>query len=118
MSTSHPKHAIINAGSKAFGNDPIIGLINDPGFFWEGKPSYGSIQGRPDLWLGCLAGESSWVYYMDHNKKLSVGERLEIVPNNATLVINIHDQIYGVRNGKVEKVMKVNGRQLGLVQLQ
>ena len=42
-----------------------------------------------------------------------MGERLEIVPNNATLVINIHDRIYGVRNGAVEEIIPVTGRGRG-----
>jgi D-serine deaminase-like pyridoxal phosphate-dependent protein len=47
---------------------------------------------------------------MAPGKKLKLGERLEIVPNNATLVINIHDQVYGVRNSAVEEVIPVTGR--------
>lgn len=49
---------------------------------------------------------------MAPNKKLSLGERLEIVPNNATLVISMHDQLYGVRNGVVERVFPITGRGL------
>ena len=113
MSTSHPTHAVIDAGYKTFGAESIIGRRETPGFFWEGKPSFGSIQGRPDLWLGRLGAETGLVYYKDPEKKLSLGERLEIVPNNATLVINIHDQIYGVRNGVVERVIPVTGRGKG-----
>jgi len=113
MSTSHPDWAIIDAGYKTFGADSIIGRQETPGFFWKGKPSFGSIQGRPDLWLGALSAETSHVFYMEPEKKLSLGERLEIVPNNATLVINIHDQIYGVRNGVVERVIPVTGRGRG-----
>jgi len=44
---------------------------------------------------------------MKPEKKLNLGERLEIVPNNATLVVNIHDRIYGVRNGMVEEIIPV-----------
>jgi len=113
MSTSHPDWAVIDAGYKAFGNDPLIGARETPGFFWKGMPSFGSIQERPDLWLGLLCAETSLVYYTNPEKKLSLGERLEIVPNNATLVINIHDQLYGVRNGVVERVIPVTGRGRG-----
>ena len=113
MSTSHPDHAVLDAGYKAFGADSIIAHREAPGFFWKGKPSFGSIQGRPDLWLGALPAESSCIYYMDPEKKLSLGERLEIVPNNATLVINLHDEIYGVRNGVVERIFPITGRGRG-----
>ena len=113
MTTAHPDWAIIDAGYKTFGADSLIAYHDTPGFFWEGKPSYGSVQGRPDLWLGRLSAETSCIYYMDPEKKLNLGERLEIVPNNATLVINIHDQIYGVRDGMMEKVIPVTGRGQG-----
>ena len=75
--------------------------------------SFGSFQGRPDLWLGRLGAESAWVYYKEPEKKLILGERLEIVPNNATLVINIHEQIFAVRNGEIERVIPVTGRGRG-----
>lgn len=115
MSTSHPDWAMIDAGYKTFGSDSLIAYRDTPGFWWQGKPSFGSIQGRPDLWLGRLCAETSFIYYMDLNpeKKLRIGDRLEIVPNNATLVINIHDKIYGVRNGIVERVIPVTGRGRG-----
>jgi D-serine deaminase-like pyridoxal phosphate-dependent protein len=114
MSTSHSDYVVIDAGYKTFGADPLIEFRDAPGFFWNGRPSYGSVQGRPDLWFGRISAETSVLYYTDpKKKKLSLGERLEIVPNNATLVINIHDQIYGVRNGAVEKVIPVTGRGRG-----
>jgi D-serine deaminase-like pyridoxal phosphate-dependent protein len=113
MSTSHSDWAIIDAGYKTFGADSLIKYRETPDFFWKGKPSFGSIQGRPDLWLGSLSAETAHVFYMEREKKLNFGERLKIVPNNATLVINIHDQIYGVRNGIVEKVFEVTGRGRG-----
>lgn len=113
MSTTHSDFAMIDAGYKTLGLASNIGHREDPDFFWKDMPSYGSIQGRPDLWLGSLSGESSTVFYRDPTKKLTLGERLEIVPNNATLVINLHDQIYGVRNGVVEKVFPVTGRGRG-----
>jgi len=113
MSTSHSDWAIIDAGYKTFGADSLIGHRETPGFFWKGKPSFGSIQGRPDLWLGALSAETGHVFYMESGTKLCLGERLEIVTNNATLVIKIPDRIYGARNGKVERVIKVTGRGRG-----
>ncbi|UCH50647.1 MAG: hypothetical protein JSV54_06425, partial [Chloroflexota bacterium] len=113
VSTSHPNHAIIDAGMKAFGTDPLMQYQNSPGFLWNGKPSFGSIQGRSNLWLGRLAAESGWLYYINADKKLYLGERLEIVPNNSTQVLNIHDKAYGVRNGRIEKEFSIAGRGRG-----
>ena len=113
MSTAHPDWAIIDVGYKTFGADSLIAYRDTSGFFWKGMPSFGSVQGHPDLWLGRLSAETACLYYMDSDKKLRLGQRLEIVPNNATLVINIHDRIYGVRNGVVEQVIPVTGRGRG-----
>lgn len=113
-STSWPDWAMIDAGYKTFGADSVIGFRSDLDFFWEGRPSFGLIQGRPDLWLGRLSAESSGVFYKGAAEKLNPGDRLEIVPNNITLVINIHDQMYGVRDGRVEKVIQVTGRRGGI----
>jgi len=114
VSTSHPGHVIIDAGYKTFGKDSLIEWRDNPGFFWNGYPSFGSVQGRPDLWLGKLGAESGWLFYKEpDSKRLYLGDRLEIVPNNATLVMNIHDEIYGVREGAIEKEIPVTGRGRG-----
>ena len=117
VSTSHQDHVVIDAGFKTLGGYSFIDSREDPGFFWNGMPSFGSIQGRPDVWLGGLGMESGLAYYVDPEagprKKLSLGERIEIVPNNATVVINIHDRIYGVRNGEIEIEFSIAGRGRG-----
>jgi len=113
ISTGHPEKAAIDAGYKTFGSDYNIDAVNDPDYFWNGMASFGSVQGRPDLRAGRMSAETGYLYYMNPEKKLRFGERLEIVPNNATLVINIHDQLYGVRDGAVERVFQVTGRGRG-----
>jgi len=113
MSVSHDTYAVLDAGVKTFGADSLIAKRDTPGFFWEGMPSYGSVQGRPGLWLGRLNAEGSCINYKEPGERLTLGERLEIVPNNATLVINIHSRLYGVRNGALEQVITVTGRGVG-----
>ena len=113
MSVSHDNYAVLDTGIKTFGADSLIAKRDTPDFFWEGMPSYGSVQGRPGLWWGRLHAESSCIHYKDSGEKLELGERIEIVPNNATLVINLHSKLYGVRNGGVERVIQVTGRGVG-----
>jgi len=114
ISTSNLDYFVIDAGYKTFGKDSLIAYKEEPGFYWRGKPSFGSIQGRTDLWLGSLSAETACIYYTDSNinseKRLKLGERLEIVPNNSTLTINLQTQLYGVRNGILEKIISVKGR--------
>ena len=113
VSTSHPDYVILDAGFKALGGESIIGRRDTPGFFWNGMPSFGVIKGRDDLWLGRVGAESGWLYYKENAKKLTVGERLEIIPNSASLILNIHDKAYGVRNGVIEREFDITGRGRG-----
>jgi len=77
-------------------------------------PSFGKVKGRPDLWLSRLGAESGIIYYKEPNAdRLQLGDRLEIIPNNATLTINLHDQLYGIREGIVETIIPVTGRGKG-----
>jgi len=112
-STSHLSHAVIDTGSKTLGSDPLIAFQDRPGFFWHGKPSYGAIRDRPDLWLGAVHAESARIFYSNPKKKLKLGERLEIIPNNPFIVTNIHDQLYGVKNGELVMMISVTGRGRG-----
>jgi D-serine deaminase-like pyridoxal phosphate-dependent protein len=113
VSTSHNEWAIIDAGYKTLGRDPLIGNQNKPGFSWNGMARMGVVKGRTDLFLGVLAAESGFLYYKDQEKRVVLGERIEVIPNNVTEVINIHEQMYGVRNGKLEVVIPVTGRGRG-----
>jgi len=114
MSTSHPDYVIVDAGWKTFGAESLIDRRETPGFFWQGKPSFGSVQGRSDLWFGKVAAETGWLYYMEGAKgSLKLGDRIEIVPNSANLVVNIHNQLHGVRKGVIETVIPVTGRARG-----
>jgi len=114
ITTSHPEKIAIDAGYKTFGANYNIGARNDPGHIWNGMFKFGEVPGRDDLHCGRLSAETGYIYYKDPSKKeLEYGERIQIIPNNATLVINIHDEIYGVRNGTVEKVFRVTARGRG-----
>jgi len=113
ISTATPGQVVIDAGVKTFGADSLIGLRWKPDYFFRGSPRYGFVKGRPDLWLARLSAEVGIIYLMDVSKKINIGERLEIIPNNAALAINLHDEIYGMRNGVVERVIPVTGRGKG-----
>ena len=105
----------MGGGFKVFGLESMIGRRDTPGFYWNNMASFGSVQRRTDLWLGRLGAESGWLYYKDPatQDRLQLGDRLEIVPNSASLVLNIHDMAYGVRNGAIERGFRIAGRGQG-----
>jgi len=104
VTSAHADRAVIDCGAKTFGAD-LTGLREAPGF--------GTIRRHPDLFLRRMSNETSIVSYGDSEKRLSLGQRLEIVPNNALVVVNIHNDMYGVRNGVVERVIPITGRGRG-----
>ena len=107
MSTTHDNWAIIDAGYKTFGAESIIGRRASQGFFWKGMANFGPIKGRPDLWFGGMSAEIGLIYYRDKNKRVSIGDQLEIIPNNATLVISMHKILFGIRNGVIVKTIPI-----------
>jgi D-serine deaminase-like pyridoxal phosphate-dependent protein len=42
--------------------------------------------------------------------RFSIGDRLQIIPNHICVAVNLHERVYGVRNGEVEEVWEVEGR--------
>jgi len=118
MSTTHPDWFMIDAGYKAFCPDYLMSAMNEPDYYWNYKgtllPTFGIVKGRPDLRAANLSAESAHIYYMDPDKpRLHLGDRLEIIPNNSTCTINVHEKLYGVRNGILERVIPVTGRGKG-----
>jgi len=57
-----------------------------------------------------MSAEIGLVYYKEKDKELKIGNRLEIVTNNATLVINMHKKPHGVRNGKFQHTIPITAR--------
>jgi D-serine deaminase-like pyridoxal phosphate-dependent protein len=39
-----------------------------------------------------------------------VGDRLRVIPNHVCAMVNLHDEIYGIRGEQVEVVWRVEGR--------
>lgn len=109
MSTSHPNHAVIDAGSKTLGSDPLFTFKDRANFLWQGMPSYGVIKGRSDLWLGAVYVESARVFNIKSQNRLRFVDRLEVISNNPFVVVNMHDKLYGVRNGEVERIILLDG---------
>jgi len=70
QSTSHPAHVVIDAGFKTFGGDSIIAKRDTPGFLWKGRPSWGMVKGRPDLWFGRSTAERGLLYYKEGATKI------------------------------------------------
>lgn len=98
--TSHPaqNRAIIDAGKKAMTSDPAgrIGRSN----------GYGLIPAKNTL-VTRLSEEHGII---ESDTKFEIGEKIKIIPNHACVVVNMFDEMYGVRNGEVERRFRIAGR--------
>ncbi len=107
VSTPAPERACIDGGAKTFSSDPLLvrATISGEGSSW--KPTFGSVKGRPDIKLTAVTEEIGILTLTDPSRGLTIGERLEIIPNHISLAVNLKDTIYGVRNGVVEREIPV-----------
>ena len=92
---------IVDGGSKTFSSDRLIGST---------EPSFGRVVEAPDCVFHNMNEEHGYVDIRRADREFSVGDRVHIIPNHICVAVNLHEQVYGVRNCVVEQVWKVEGR--------
>lgn len=103
LNTTSPGRASIDAGAKTVGVDSLSQLSWKSDYLFEGKPTFGKIRLRSDIRIESLHEEIGILRLTDPSKKVVLGERLEILPNRISFAVALHNVMYGVRNGIVEK---------------
>ncbi|NEU29192.1 hypothetical protein GN156_00140 [bacterium LRH843] len=98
VSTPSPNHFIVDAGSKT--------LTSDKGAFTKG---YGFIKGSDDVWVSWLSEEHG-VVELQGNKDYKIGDQLEIIPNHVCPAVNLADELIGIRNGEIERIISIDAR--------
>lgn len=101
VSVPVPERAIIDAGSKAFCSDGILG---------DFSKGFGLIKGRNDLIVKKLNEEHGILRSKNNNINLKIGDRLEIIPNHICVVVNNFNQIYITQKRRVIKEFHISGR--------
>ena len=96
VSTPTPDRIIIDGGKKTFTND-------------QSTP-YGHIVEHPEAKIYGMSVEHGHVDISACAHRFQVGDRLSVIPQHQGMTTNLHDEIYAVRNGKVEAVWQVAGR--------
>ena len=109
-STWGPDRVCVDGGFKTFGADPMLFMADRPGQVGDWSPTYGVVKGRPDLVVGRLTEEIGVLTMTNPENGVEIGDRLEILPNHVSLTVNLHDKMYGVRNGGVETEIPVIAR--------
>lgn len=98
VSVPGPGRAVLDAGSKTLSSDPLRPVAG----------GHGWILGT-DNRLSALSEEHGWVS-LASGGELRVGQRVQVLPNHACVVVNLHDRLLGVRAGRVETVFDVAAR--------
>ncbi len=98
VSRPTPDRGVIDGGSKTFSSD-LLGL--------EG---HGLILEYPDARIVHLSEEHGVVDFSRCAQKPAIGERVRVLPNHCCVVSNLFDEVFGVRNGRVEAIWQVAAR--------
>jgi len=101
VSTAVPGQAVIDAGTKALGREPLRGT--DAGGF-------GALFDRPDVTVKAMSEEHGMLDLARTSWRPEVGERVQVVPNHVCIVVHLNDVVYGTRNGAVETSWPVAAR--------
>jgi len=99
ISVPSVQRAVIDAGTKSLTSE----RASEFGVF-------GLVKGRPDLRFINANEEHGILRMTSTQRRLKVGDRLEIIPNHVCPVMNLHDEVIGIRNGRVEAVWAVAAR--------
>ena len=101
VSTSVPNQAVIDAGAKALGREPIRGV--------EGE-GFGALLGRPDVVVARMSEEHGILDLSNTSWRPEVGELVRVVPNHVCIVVHLNDVMYGIRGDRVERSWAVDAR--------
>jgi D-serine deaminase-like pyridoxal phosphate-dependent protein len=89
---------ILDAGSKSLSSDLL------------GQDGYGQILEYPDARIVGLSEEHGHVDFSACRNRPTIGERVSILPNHCCVVVNLFNQLVGMRGGKVETIWPVAAR--------
>ncbi len=71
---------------------------------------HGKIIGEPDFDYNAGSDEYGSVKIINPNKTYKVGDKFEVIVPHCDPVVNLYDFMYGIRNGKVEKILPILAR--------
>jgi D-serine deaminase-like pyridoxal phosphate-dependent protein len=101
VSTSVPDRVILDGGSKTFSSDRCS-VPSEEGF--------GLIPQYSDALFEKMNEEHGFFDVSKTSHSLRVGDRVRVLPNHICVAMNLHEQVYGVREDEVVEVWKVEAR--------
>jgi D-serine deaminase-like pyridoxal phosphate-dependent protein len=101
VSTAVPGQAVVDAGTKALGREPVRGA--------EGE-GWGALLDRPDVVVARMSEEHGVLDLSRTSWRPEVGEQVRIVPNHVCIVVHLNDQVVGIAGDRVVERWAVEAR--------
>jgi D-serine deaminase-like pyridoxal phosphate-dependent protein len=102
VSTAVPGQAVIDAGTKALGREPLRGSDTATGF--------GSLLEHPEVIVKGMSEEHGLLDISGSQWKPRVGELVRVIPNHVCIVVHLNDVMYGARGDEIERSWAVDAR--------
>jgi D-serine deaminase-like pyridoxal phosphate-dependent protein len=104
VSTAVPGQAVIDAGTKALGREPVRGAAGE---------GFGQLIEHPEVLVARMSEEHGILDLGQSAWRPTVGERVRVIPNHVCIVVHLSDLVYGVRGERVETSWPVAARGRG-----
>jgi D-serine deaminase-like pyridoxal phosphate-dependent protein len=101
VSTAVPGQAVVDAGSKALFREDLRG---------SDAAGFGALLDRPEVVVKGMSEEHGLLDLAGTDWRPRIGDRVRIVPNHVCVSVNLHDTVWGVRAGRVERHWSVAAR--------
>jgi D-serine deaminase-like pyridoxal phosphate-dependent protein len=101
VSTAVKGQAVIDAGTKALGREPMRGADS---------PGFGALLDRPDVTVKSMSEEHGILDLSRTSWRPKIADLVRVVPNHVCIVVHLNDEMHGVRGDSVEKTWGVKAR--------
>ena len=104
VSTAVPGQAVIDAGTKSLGREPVRGAAGE---------GFGQLLEHPEVLVTRMSEEHGVLDLARTSWRPQVGERVRVVPNHVCIVVHLADLAYGIRGERVETSWPILARGRG-----
>ena len=101
VSTAVPGQAVIDAGTKALGREPLRAGAGE---------GFGVLLGHRDVFVRAMSEEHGMLELGESTWRPRVGEQVRVIPNHVCIVVHLNDVVHGIRGDRVETMLPVEAR--------
>ena len=101
VSTAVAGQAVIDAGTKSLGREPVRGVAGE---------GFGALLDRPEVIVTRMSEEHGVLDLSRTSWKPRVGEVVQVVPNHVCIVVHLFDEAVGMRRGTVDRTWEIAAR--------